>query len=51
MSQVLLERTGTEDILFEPGSANEIENLDALYEELDWVDCASQDLSARHGWN
>ena len=51
LSQVLLERTGTEDILFWPVPADEIEGLAALYEELDFVDSGSQSLYAIHGCN
>ena len=38
LSQVLLERTGTEDRIFEPIPADEIANLAELYVELVWVD-------------
>ena len=51
LSQVLLERTGTEDRLFEPVPADEIEDLAKLYMELDFVDVCTQDHSARHGCN
>jgi hypothetical protein len=44
LSQVLLERTGCEDRVFEPVHAGQIPNLDRLYEELAFVDSASQDL-------
>ena len=37
LSQVLLERTGVQDRYFEPIPAGEIENLAALYTELDFV--------------
>jgi hypothetical protein len=37
LSQVLLERTGTQDRFFEPIPASEIENLDALYKELEFA--------------
>jgi len=49
LSQVLLERTGTEDRSFEPVPAGEIEDLAALYVELQWVDRISQDMSVGHG--
>jgi hypothetical protein len=49
LSQVLLERTGTQDRIFEPVPAGEIENLAALYAELDFVDTGSQSLFASHG--
>jgi hypothetical protein len=42
LSQVLLERTGTEDRVFEPVSASELRELRALYEELGLVDSFSQ---------
>lgn len=48
LSQVLLERTGTEDRLFEPIPADEIGDLAKLYEELQWVDAGSQEGSASH---
>ena len=51
VSQVLLERTGTEDILFEPVPADQIEDLTKLYVELDFVDSCSQSLYASHGRN
>jgi len=47
LSQVLLERTGTEDRIFEPVAAGEIPDLAALYVELEWVNAGSQDLCAR----
>ena len=46
LSQVLLERTGTEERIFEPVPAGEIENLAALYEELEFVDHCSESISA-----
>jgi hypothetical protein len=49
LSQVLLERTGTQDRIFEPVPAGEIEDLAALYVELDFVDTGSQSLFASHG--
>jgi hypothetical protein len=44
LSQVLLERTGTEDRIFEPVRADQIRDLTQLYTELDWVDVSSSDL-------
>ena len=44
LSQVLLERTGWEDRVFEPVHAGQIPNLSWLYEELAFVDGASQDM-------
>jgi hypothetical protein len=46
LSQVLLERTGTQEIHFEPCPAGQIVGLGALQEELDWVDSSSQSLAA-----
>jgi hypothetical protein len=51
LSQVLLERTGTEDRKFEPAPANEIPGLDQLYLELQWVDGFSEEMSARKLYN
>lgn len=51
LSQVLLERTGTEDRIFEPIPAGKIPGLTALDEELDSVNASSQDLCARSGCN
>jgi hypothetical protein len=45
LSQVLLERTGTEDRVFKPVSASELRDLNALYEELDFVDSCSQSMA------
>ena len=45
LSQVLLERTGTQQRYFEPVPADQINGLEALKEELDIVDCSSQDLA------
>ena len=45
LTQVLFERTGSEDRLFVPASAENIPGLDRLYEELDFVNGASQDLA------
>jgi hypothetical protein len=51
LSQVLLERTGTEDRIFEPAPAGELEDLDKLYAELAFVDGASQDINPSRRWN
>ena len=48
LSQVLLERTGTEDRLFEPVSADEIDNLAELYVELQFVEGCTQEWSVGH---
>ena len=45
ISQVLLERTGTQDRRFEPVPAGQIAGLEALHEELDIVNACSQDLA------
>jgi hypothetical protein len=42
LSQVLLERTGEEDRVFEPCSTDELEDLDALCGELEFVDHSSE---------
>jgi hypothetical protein len=46
LSQVLLERTGTEDTVFEPVPSDQIGGLSKLHEDLDFVNCGSQDLKA-----
>ena len=46
LSQVLLERTGTRDTIFEPVRADQIDDLTWLYGELDFVDVSSSD----HMW-
>ena len=46
LSQVLLERTGTKDTIFEPVRADQINDLTWLYGELDFVDAISSDLIA-----
>jgi hypothetical protein len=51
LSQVLLERTGTEDRIFEPVAAGEIPYLAALYVELEWVNGFSQEFCASHRCN
>ena len=48
LSQVLLERTGTEDRLFEPVAADEIDNLPKLYVELQFVEGLTQEWSVGH---
>jgi hypothetical protein len=45
ISQVLLERTGTQQRRFEPVPAGQIVGLEALHEELDFVDKCSEDLA------
>src|SRR5712672_2390268 len=47
LSQVLLERTGTEDRVFEPVDADQLHDLSRLHTELDWVDGSSSDLISR----
>ena len=44
LSQVLIERTGTEQTYFFP--SDQISGLAALQEELEWVDCFSQSMAA-----
>ena len=44
LSQVLLERTGTKDTVFEPVRADQLQDLTRLYGELDFVDVISSDL-------
>jgi hypothetical protein len=51
LSQVLLERTGTGDRIFEPVPADEIADLAALCVELRWVDRSTQDLCVGHRCN
>ena len=46
ISQALLERTGTEERRFEPIPADEINGLEALHEQLDFVDSCSQSIAA-----
>ena len=43
LSQVLLERTGTQDRVFEPVDADQLHDLTRLYGELDFVDVCSSD--------
>jgi hypothetical protein len=46
LTQVLVERAGSKDRLFEPIPADEIRDLTWLHEELDFVDSCSQSMSA-----
>src|ERR1017187_8337980 len=46
LTQVLVERTGNDERLFEPVSIEQINDLPKLYAELDFVDRCSQDLVA-----
>jgi hypothetical protein len=46
LSQVLVERTGTEETLFEPMPPNQMTDLERLLEELNFVDSGSQSLEA-----
>ena len=48
LTQVLVERTGSSDRLFEPVPAHEIRDLPWLHEELDFVDSLSQSMMASH---
>jgi hypothetical protein len=48
LTQVLVERTGNNDRLFEPVPADEIRDLPWLHEELDFVDSLSQSMMASH---
>ena len=45
LSQVLLERTGTERRLFEPVSASELGDLKPLFAELELVDSFSETMA------
>ena len=47
LSQVLLERTGTQDRVFEPVDADQLQDLACLYGELGFVDVGSSDLMSR----
>jgi hypothetical protein len=51
LSQVLLERTGTEGRIFEPLPAGELEGLDKLYVELVFVDGVTQEGKPSHRWH
>ena len=44
LTQVLYERTGQDDRVFEPVSPDQLGDLAKLYEELDFVNCCSQSL-------
>jgi hypothetical protein len=46
LSQVLFERTGNDERVFEPIPADQIKNLAKLYAELDFVDGCSESLEA-----
>jgi len=48
LTQVLLERTGTEERAFEPVPAGQIPNLSWLYGELDFVEACAEDLERAH---
>jgi hypothetical protein len=47
LSQVLVERTGIEERIFEPVPATVIEGLEKLRVELDWVDGHSQFMACQ----
>ena len=57
LSQVLLERTGTEELYFEPVPATELKGIESLHRELDFVNNCSRkmawkDPNLNHGqWN
>ena len=44
ISQVLFERSGCEDRMFEPTAAGKLSDLGRLYEELDFVDGVSKEI-------
>jgi hypothetical protein len=46
LTQVLFERTGNHERLFEPIPANEIQDLDYLCSELDFVESCSTSIAA-----
>ena len=46
LSQVLFERTGSEERIFEPVSANQIRDLDRLLDELRLVDSFSSSMGS-----
>jgi hypothetical protein len=50
LTQVLVERTGSDDVIFEPIPADEIRGLRQLHEELDFVDSCSRTMAASR-WN
>ncbi len=45
LTQVLLERTGSDERLFEPVPADQIPNLERLYSELDFVETSAMDMA------
>jgi hypothetical protein len=47
LTQVLVERTGNDERLFEPVSVEQINDLPKLYAELEFVDGCSQDDDER----
>src|SRR4051794_32287229 len=47
ISQVLVERTGSDEILFEPISAALIEDLEKLLDKLELVDAVSRDMARK----
>ena len=47
LSQVILERTGTQDRVFEPVDADQLQDLTRLCGELDFVDVCSSDHISR----
>ena len=49
LTQVLLERTGKEDILFSPVSPDDISDLPKLHGELDFVNSRSSSMASRAG--
>ena len=51
LSQVLLERTGEDDRVFEPAPPDELGDLDALHVELAWVDGFSREMSVGYRCN
>jgi len=46
LTQVLFERTGNDDRVFEPVAPSEISDLHKLYRELDWINCSAQSMAA-----
>jgi hypothetical protein len=51
LTQVLFERTGSDDRVFEPVPPSEIRDLEGLCVELDFVNCSAQDLMAGNPQN
>ena len=45
LTQVLLERTGNDERLFEPVPADQIPNLEQLHSELDFVETCATDMA------